>query len=201
MAFFGYFQQKRGEKSIFWKNRSNVVDERAMPIGKMVSLFILPLGNPEKCQDPPSCGRDDQTLWLLEYLVSLFFFDERNNIIVNARLHFYFWLMNVPTFFYRNQNKTKQFSSIEKFSHLNAHLFLFPYKTKSAGALNRLLRIYVGIYLDLVYGDWWEMITPLNHFEMELYFFLCGIWIVSKIAVFSSLFFSLIFAIPRLAIP
>ena len=32
--------------------------------------------------------------------------------------------------FYRNQNKTKEFSSIEKFSHLNAHLFLFPYKNE-----------------------------------------------------------------------
>ena len=48
--------------------------------------------------------------------------------------------MNVPTFFYRNQNKTKEFSSIEKFSHLNALLFLFPYEMKSAGAFNRLLK-------------------------------------------------------------
>jgi hypothetical protein len=30
-----------------------------MPIGKMVSLFILPLGIPEICQNPPTCGQDD----------------------------------------------------------------------------------------------------------------------------------------------
>jgi hypothetical protein len=33
-----------------------------MQIGKMVSLFILPLGNPEICQNPPTCGQDDLVL-------------------------------------------------------------------------------------------------------------------------------------------
>ena len=42
-----YFQQKKGEKHNFWKNRPCEVNKRAMPIGKMVLFFILPLGNPE----------------------------------------------------------------------------------------------------------------------------------------------------------
>ena len=59
----------------------------------------------------------------------------RNNIILNARLHFYFWLMNVPFlhtyYLYQNQNKTKEFSSIEKFSHLNAHVHFFSHIYKN----------------------------------------------------------------------
>jgi len=36
-----------GQKMNFGKNRLHEVDRRAMPIGKMVSLLILPFGNPK----------------------------------------------------------------------------------------------------------------------------------------------------------
>jgi hypothetical protein len=41
-----------------------------MPIGKMVSLFILPLGNPEICQNPPTCGQDDLVLLMITLIFS-----------------------------------------------------------------------------------------------------------------------------------
>ena len=39
-----------GQKMNFSKNRLREVDQRAMPIGKMVSLLILPFGNPKSAR-------------------------------------------------------------------------------------------------------------------------------------------------------
>ena len=39
-----------GQKMNFGKNRLHQVDGRAMPIGKMVSLLILPFGNPKSAR-------------------------------------------------------------------------------------------------------------------------------------------------------
>ena len=41
------FSAKKGWKTNFWKNKPREVNEHAMPLGKIVLLFILPLGNPE----------------------------------------------------------------------------------------------------------------------------------------------------------
>ena len=39
-----------GQKMNYTKNRPREVDQRAMPIGKMVSLLILPFGNPKSAK-------------------------------------------------------------------------------------------------------------------------------------------------------
>ena len=54
---------KNLENFCFWKILIGHFDQCAMPIEKMVSLFILLLGNPEICQDPFTQGRSDQALW------------------------------------------------------------------------------------------------------------------------------------------
>ena len=51
------------KKIFFWKIWLCHFDQCAMLIGKMVSLFILPLRNPEICQDPSTHERNDQALY------------------------------------------------------------------------------------------------------------------------------------------
>ena len=36
---------------------------------KISDLYLI--GNPEICQEPPSCGQDDQTLLTLKYFLNL----------------------------------------------------------------------------------------------------------------------------------
>ena len=66
----GYQRKNFEKKNLFWKICFCHFDQWAMPIGKMVLLFILPLGNPEICQDSSTHVRSDQALLMINLVSS-----------------------------------------------------------------------------------------------------------------------------------
>ena len=61
----GYQRKIFEKKNFFGKNRPHHVDQRPMPIGKMVLFIFLPLGNPEIPIRYTSWGIVDQALLIL----------------------------------------------------------------------------------------------------------------------------------------